>query len=298
MGDAEVGAEFRLGELLLGAKVDLFAKLDSIEKRLSSIAEREQRYEEAGPVQVELRDSGTVDANQDNLYIGLGGPSYGRVWEVRQLVIGGVTWATTVAGYALFFVQPVKPSAMAGVPLANIQDAAGTGPGRRCPQSPSTPGASSASATRTTSISPSSAVPPRRNTSPPVTPSTCPTGESGRSSRHERLPARWRGHGGRLLGLHQGRQRRRSVRRLHRCPGHPRRRQVLGLRPGVLRPRSTAPPSDLGHHRHHRRPLPRCLRGPVARPRAPSTPETVWSTATGWGGSAPRQDHRTRVRLH
>lgn len=127
MGDAEVGAEFRLGELLLGAKVDLFAKLDSIEKRLSSIAEREQRYEEAGPVQVELRDSGTVDANQDNLYIGLGGPSYGRVWEVRQLVIGGVTWATTVAGYALFFVQPVKPSAMAGVPLANIQDAAGTG---------------------------------------------------------------------------------------------------------------------------------------------------------------------------
>jgi len=126
MAEGEVGVGFQLGELLVGAKADLFARLDSIEKRLQSILEREERYESEGPVPVMLNSSGVVDSSSDPLYLDLGGPSYGRAWEVRQLVIGGATWATTVAGYALFLVQTVAPSAQVGVGLGGIQDAAGT----------------------------------------------------------------------------------------------------------------------------------------------------------------------------
>jgi hypothetical protein len=124
MAETEVGASFSIGDFLLGVKAELFGKLDGIDKRLASILQREEQYEREGPVFVALSAAGVVDANQDPLYLDLGGPSYGRAWEVRQLVIGGVTWATTVAGYALVLVQSTAPSTLVGVGLSGIQDEA------------------------------------------------------------------------------------------------------------------------------------------------------------------------------
>jgi len=128
MAEGEVGVGFQLGELLVGAKADLFARLDGIEKRLQSILEREERYESEGPVPVMLNSSGVVGSSSDPLYLDLGGPSYGRAWEVRQLVIGGITWATTVAGNAVVLVQPVAPSATNPAGTAGIQDQAASLP--------------------------------------------------------------------------------------------------------------------------------------------------------------------------
>jgi hypothetical protein len=128
MAEGEVGVGFQLGELLVGAKVDLFARLDSIDKRLASILEREEQYEQNGPVFVSVAASGVVDSGSDPLYLDLGGPTYGRVWEIRQLVIGGITWATTVAGNAVVLVQPVAPSATNPAGTAGIQDQAASLP--------------------------------------------------------------------------------------------------------------------------------------------------------------------------
>jgi hypothetical protein len=128
MTKTEAGVEFSIGDFLLGAKVDLEAKLDSIEKHLGDILAREERYEREGPVFVALQASGVVDASSDPLYLDLGGPTYGRAWEVRQLVIGGITWATAVAGNAVVFAQPVAPSTLTGVGLGNVQDHAASLP--------------------------------------------------------------------------------------------------------------------------------------------------------------------------
>jgi hypothetical protein len=128
MAETEVGASFSIGDFLLGVKAELFGKLDGIEKRLASILQREEQYEREGPVFVALQASGVVDSGSDPLYLDLGGPSYGRAFEVRQLVIGGVTWATTVAGNAPVLVQPVAPSTATGVGLGGILDHAASLP--------------------------------------------------------------------------------------------------------------------------------------------------------------------------
>lgn len=80
-------------------------------------------YEKRGPVTVQMNRDGTVDANGDPEWIDLGGPAYGRVWEVRRLVTGGLTWATTAAGTALAVVSstPLRRQ----VPnIANVRDEA------------------------------------------------------------------------------------------------------------------------------------------------------------------------------
>ena len=127
MADAEVAAGFSIGELLLGAKVDLFARLDSIEKRLQDIQVQEERYQDAGPTFVALQGSANLGSDTPPpTAIDLGGPQYGRVWEVRAVIVGGITWATTVAGVAQLVPSPTCPSA--AVPVGMCQDVISTLP--------------------------------------------------------------------------------------------------------------------------------------------------------------------------
>lgn len=127
MAEAEVGTSLQLGDLLLGAKVDILAKLNDIHSRLKSIEELEARYEQEGPVQVNLQgNASTAAGTVVPIFIDLGGPTFGRVWEVRQLAIGGLTWATTAGGTAQIQVASVVQNAAA--PVGTLQDVAGSLP--------------------------------------------------------------------------------------------------------------------------------------------------------------------------
>lgn len=122
MGEAGARAEVDLGGAHLSALVDLKASIDKLHGHFRDLLELEALYQQQGPVFVNLQGSGTVDASADPLYIDLGGPAYGRAWEVRQLVIGGATWATTVSGNAVVFVQGASLSTSTGVGLSSVQD--------------------------------------------------------------------------------------------------------------------------------------------------------------------------------
>lgn len=122
MTDLELGGSVQLGDFLVGAKVDLIAKLDEINTRLKSIEEIENRYQREGPVQVNLQGNASTLAVVATIFIDLGGPTFGRVWEVRQLAVGGLTWATTVAGTAQIQVAPAVQNAAA--PVGTLQDVA------------------------------------------------------------------------------------------------------------------------------------------------------------------------------
>lgn len=60
----------------------------------------------------------------------LGGPQMFRQWEIRQLIVGGITWETTVAGSCDVFVQPSDPSARNPVALLNMVDNSSTLPNK------------------------------------------------------------------------------------------------------------------------------------------------------------------------
>lgn len=127
MAEAEVGGEFRLGQFLFGAKADLELKLDGIGKRLDDILAREKLYQEEGPTFVALNGAANLPSGTPGpTSIDLGGPQYGRVWEVRAVIIGGITWATTVAGVAQLVPSPTCPSA--AVPVGMCQDVISTLP--------------------------------------------------------------------------------------------------------------------------------------------------------------------------
>ncbi len=122
MAEAEVGGQFSIGDLVLGAKVDILAELGEIRQHLKSIRELEARYEREGPVQVALQGQASTASTVVPIFIDLGGPSFGRLWEVRQLAVGGLTWATTVAGTGQVQVAPAVQNAAA--PVGTLQDVA------------------------------------------------------------------------------------------------------------------------------------------------------------------------------
>jgi len=131
MAEAEVEAGFSIGDFFLGAKVDLEAKLDTVIEHLKSIEARERRYQEEGPTFVNLVGAVSLGSGSPPpTSIDLGGPTYGRVWEVRQLIVGGITWATTVAGTAQFVIAASPPggTSAAAIPVNSLQDVAGSLP--------------------------------------------------------------------------------------------------------------------------------------------------------------------------
>ena len=120
---AEVDAEVDLGPLVLQALVGLGASMDTLNKHLKKLHDLEEAYQ-FGAVKVQLRNSVTSPAS-GSFEIGLGGPAYGRLWQVNSLVIGGVLWTSTVGGNAIVYVGPVKNLTP---PLTDVVDQAGSLP--------------------------------------------------------------------------------------------------------------------------------------------------------------------------
>jgi hypothetical protein len=121
---AEVDAEVDLGPLVFELMGGLKASLDTLNKRLRNIARVEEAYE-FGATQQPIRGVSNSPAS-GSFSFGLGGPTYGRMWEVKRLVVGGVQWGTSVAGQAVFFVSPVGGQATPS--LADVVDQAATLP--------------------------------------------------------------------------------------------------------------------------------------------------------------------------
>lgn len=104
MAEAAIGAGLSIGEASVGALIDLKLSVDGLCDHISKLRQfyldKEKEYEFRGPTQLQIIGNGTSDAAGDNFTIDLGGPAFGRRWELRQLVVGGATWSTVVAGTA------------------------------------------------------------------------------------------------------------------------------------------------------------------------------------------------------
>jgi hypothetical protein len=127
--DVGAAAEVDLGPLSLGAIAGLGATLDGIHETLKNLHRLEEAYQFGG-VQVRLSNVASSDSNSDSFEIGLGGPAYGRLWQIRSLVVGGALWTTSVLGSALVVISPSRASAvpLPSPPLTDIVDEAGSLP--------------------------------------------------------------------------------------------------------------------------------------------------------------------------
>ena len=110
MAEAAIGAGINIGEASFGALLDIKASVDTLGDLTRELLRQQEAYEEYGPVQLALRAAG-VSAASGVLIMNLGGPSYGRLWEVRRLIIGGATWGATVAGRGDIVVAANTPNA-------------------------------------------------------------------------------------------------------------------------------------------------------------------------------------------
>ena len=116
--DAEVGAEVELGGFSLQTLLGMAASLDGIHQSLKKLHNLEEAYQ-FGAVRVKLANSSTSNAAGNSLEVGLGGPTYGRQWQVRRITIGGSLWTTAVEGSALLVVGPTVST---NPPLTDIAD--------------------------------------------------------------------------------------------------------------------------------------------------------------------------------
>lgn len=128
MAEGAIGAGLSIGEMSLGALVEIKASIDGLAKQVNRLVALEEQYQTRGPVQVPLRASGTSPSS-GAFVLDLGGPSYGRLWELRRLVIGGNNWGSTVSGRAEIIVSSTRPSLTARN-LADIVDELTTLPAR------------------------------------------------------------------------------------------------------------------------------------------------------------------------
>lgn len=128
MAEGAIGAGLSIGEMSLGALVEIKASIDGLAKQVNRLVALEEQYQTRGPVQVPLRASGTSPSS-GAFILDLGGPSYGRLWEVRRLIIGGNNWGSTVGGRADVIISSTRPSLNARN-LADIVDEAVSLPSR------------------------------------------------------------------------------------------------------------------------------------------------------------------------
>ena len=99
----EIEAEVDLGPLVLDAMVGMKASFDSMAKEMKKIRDEEAAYQR-GAVSVPLRASQMSDAAGASLIMDMGGPTYGRLWEVRRITVGGALWTSVVSGQGLLIV--------------------------------------------------------------------------------------------------------------------------------------------------------------------------------------------------
>jgi len=121
--EADVGAG--VGPLSVEILAGLKASFDGLTSEMRKRRQLEEAYQ-FGAVEVALRGSGMSDSGGDTLIIDLSGPTYGRLWQVRRVTVGGPLWTTSVGGSVLFVVSSNQPSA--APPLSDIADEAATLP--------------------------------------------------------------------------------------------------------------------------------------------------------------------------
>ena len=121
---AEIGGGVELGSTSLGVIAAVGAKFDGLAAQVRKLLAEQNAYE-FGAVEVALRGAATSAASGATLVIDLGGPAYGRLWQVRRLTVGGAQWGDTVAGTPLVV---VAPQASTTPPTSDVADFSGTIP--------------------------------------------------------------------------------------------------------------------------------------------------------------------------
>jgi hypothetical protein len=82
----------------VGVELDLASAVQKLTDAFNSWLAMEREYQRNGPVPVQLRGNVTAPAS-GSAFMDLGGPANGRLWIVRRLIVQGLTWGTTAAGY-------------------------------------------------------------------------------------------------------------------------------------------------------------------------------------------------------
>lgn len=96
-----------------GREFDIFAKIQAGIDGLGADVERLHKKMDRTPPQPINREvgfSGATNGGRTVLTICLGAPAQGRVWNVRQMVVGGATPTTTAAGRADVFIVNDDPA--------------------------------------------------------------------------------------------------------------------------------------------------------------------------------------------
>ena len=120
MSDPSAWLEATLGPLT--AKLELLADLQStLAQKIDRLAELQAAYQQDGPIQLRLRGNGTSNSAGDSFTIDLGGPATMRLWEIRGVVVGGLTWSNAVGGTAELYIGSNVSTAR---PLSEIVDQA------------------------------------------------------------------------------------------------------------------------------------------------------------------------------
>ena len=120
----EVDFDLGLGDFLAELMLKITNGFEDQKTLLQKLLKLEQQYQNQGPLFRPLRASGTSAASGD-LILGLGGPSIGRRWEIRRLVVGGAKFSSTVGGTAAFYQSAVPGLTIdAGRNLADMVDQA------------------------------------------------------------------------------------------------------------------------------------------------------------------------------
>ena len=125
MAEADISAGLSVGDLSLHALAGIKASIDGMTARLDKVLAAQDDYQRHGPVQLSMRAAQVSNAAGDAIVFDLGGPSYGRLWEVRRLVIGGATWSSVVGGTALV---TISSTSSADPALTDVMDQAGSLP--------------------------------------------------------------------------------------------------------------------------------------------------------------------------
>lgn len=103
-------------------------QLAAMEGRITNRFERALRRPPAQPFAFPRVGSVVIPTPTADAVIDLGGPTQGRVWDLRVLTVGGLTFATTAAGTALVVVSAQQPAKASDVGLSNIVDQANSLP--------------------------------------------------------------------------------------------------------------------------------------------------------------------------
>ncbi len=128
MAEGQVDTKLSIGQMSLEALVDLKASVDGMTDLFRKYLRAQEEYQQRGPLQLALRTSGTSGSSGD-LGFGFGGPKYGRLWEIRRVIVGGLDWDTTVSGSAQLYVASVPALQMVNNDnLADMVDQAATLP--------------------------------------------------------------------------------------------------------------------------------------------------------------------------